>query len=490
VIIREVGVGLMDHAAFIGRELELKQLNDLLSKKTASLVVVNGRRRIGKSRLIEEFAKNKTFYHFSGLAPKEGITAEHQRREFMTALSLQANLPEIHADDWSKLFFLLAQKINRGRVIVLFDEITWLAHGDEAFLSKLKNAWDMYFKKNTKLIFILCGSISAWIEKNIISSTGYFGRISLHLHLTELPLHRCNQLLNTLGFKRSAQEKLLYLSLTGGVPWYIEQVKFKYSALENIKSLCFEENALLVHEYRHVFHDLFGRRSEVYQKIVEALVAGPLDYDGIAKKIDYSKGSVLTRYLEELKISGYISQYFTWDFKEEELSNLNKYRLSDNFLRFHFRFIAPRLSGIQRGRYAKSEITNLPGWLGLIGLQLENLVLNNRDLILEALSINPAEVIADDPYFQRATKRIKGCQIDYLILTKLNTIFVCEIKFSHNPITMNIIKEVQEKIDKLATKRHYAVLPVLIHFNEVKGAVEDSEFFYRIINFSECLLVT
>jgi len=64
----------MDRAAFIGRELELKQLNDLLSKKTASLVVVNGRRRIGKSRLIEEFAKNKTFYHFVGLAPKEGIT--------------------------------------------------------------------------------------------------------------------------------------------------------------------------------------------------------------------------------------------------------------------------------------------------------------------------------------------------------------------------------------------------------------------------------
>lgn len=472
---------------FIGREDELKQLNALLSKKTASLVVVNGRRRIGKSRLIEEFAKDKTFYKFAGLVPEKNITAQHQRDEFAVSLSAQTGLPEISTDDWSKLFSLLAHKTSKGKVIILFDEITWMAHDDETFLGKLKNAWDMELKKNPNLILVLCGSISAWIEENIINSTGYFGRVSLHIQLTELPLDKCNQLLNALNFKRSAEEKLMYLALTGGVPWYIEQIKYRFSASENIKLLCFEKNALLTQEYKHIFHDLFGRRDQVYKKIVEALVSGPLDYDSIARKINYAKGSALTSYLAELKLSGYISQYYTWDFKENSESSLSKYRLSDSFLRFHFKLIAPKLASIQRGRFARTNITQLPGWWGLIGLQLENLVLNNRDLIFKALSIDPSDIIADDPYFQKPTKRVKGCQIDYLILTRQKSLFVCEIRFSQNPINTNIITEVKKKIESLVVKKNIAILPVLIHFNEVADSVVDSEYFYNIINISSFL---
>ena len=235
----------VDNNKFIGRSTEIKLLNDLLAKKTSNLVVIKGRRRIGKSRLIEEFAKNLTFYRFSGLAPINGINAQAQRNEFALQLSRQTNIPELHIDDWTKLFNLLADKCAKGQVVILFDEITWMAHEDPTFLSKLKNAWDLYFKQNPKLMLILCGSVSAWIEKNIVSSAGYFGRISLDLTLEGLPLQDCNQLLETLGFRRSSTEKLIVLSLTGGVPWYIEQINPKYSAIANIKELCFRQNSIL-----------------------------------------------------------------------------------------------------------------------------------------------------------------------------------------------------------------------------------------------------
>ena len=132
---------------FIGREYELERLNDLLHKKTASLVVINGRRRIGKSRLIEEFARDKPFFYFSGLAPDKHITAQDQRNEFSIQLSNQTTLPVVQLDDWSKLFQLLAEKVVSGRIILVFDEITWMAHDDPTFLSKLKNAWDIHLRK-------------------------------------------------------------------------------------------------------------------------------------------------------------------------------------------------------------------------------------------------------------------------------------------------------------------------------------------------------
>lgn len=372
---------------FVGRDEELKQLNALNDKKTSSLVIIKGRRRIGKSRLIEEFAKN-TSYQFAGLAPIQGLTAQDQRNEFALQLSQQANIPEFIADDWSKLFYLLASHCQKGRVVLIFDEISWMAHDDVTFLSKLKNAWDMYFKKNPKLILILCGSVSAWIEKNILSSTGFFGRVSLDITLNELSLTDCNKLLNALGFHRSAVEKYIYLSLTGGIPWYIEQINPKYSALDNIKNLCFKKNAILVKEHEHVFHDLFGKRSHIYQHIAELLAQGDLDYALLSEKMAYSKSSALSDYIEELILSGYISSYNSWSLKTGKSSNkLKKYRLSDNFLRFYFRYMKNKLLNINAGSYIQVQLSSLPGWQSMLGLQFENLVMKNYDLLLHSLAI-------------------------------------------------------------------------------------------------------
>ena len=161
----------MKEFPFVGRVNELKSLMDLTQKRSSSLIVIRGRRRIGKSRLVEEFAKNYRFLRFAGLYPTEATTAQSQREEFSKQLSLNLNAPQIIANDWTDLFLSLARETQQGRVIILFDEISWMGSKDSDFLGKLKNAWDLELKKNPELILILCGSVSVWIEKNILHIT-------------------------------------------------------------------------------------------------------------------------------------------------------------------------------------------------------------------------------------------------------------------------------------------------------------------------------
>lgn len=458
-----------------------------MMQKVSALVVIKGRRRIGKTSLIEKFTENKPIIRFVGLAPVEGVNAQIQRNEFARLLTEQTNLPEINTDDWSKLFALLGTHVQEGRHIIFFDEITWMAQGDPTFLSKLKSAWELYYKKNPKLILILCGSISAWIEKNILSSTGYFGRIAKKITLKALPLPACNALLDAIGFKRSVYEKFILLSLTGGVPWYIELIDPKRSAFDNINTLCFDEDGILVDEHRHIFHDLFGKRSEIYEKITQALADGAAEFSALAERIQYASSGTLSNYLNELIESGYIQKTTSWSFKTSKPTKIVCYRLTDNYLRFYYKYIQPKLDLIKNGQYKQIEVNKLTHLNSLLGFQFETLVMNNAHMLHQKLNITPEEIVAADPYYQTATKQRQGCQIDYLIQTKLNTLFVCEIKFSKNPLGTPVIEEMKTKLKRLSYPKNFVCVPILIHVNGVTDDLLDEDYFYQLIDFAELL---
>lgn len=472
---------------FVGRKDELERLNSLLGKKSASVVVVKGRRRIGKSRLVEEFAKGKRFLVFSGIPPIEGTTAQSQRDVFAKQLGTQVGLPSIQAQDWSDLFSLLARFTLEGEVVILFDEISWMGSKDPLFLGKLKNAWDLEFKKNPHLILIFCGSVSTWIEKNIISSTAFFGRISLYLTLEELPLNDCSKLLDLQGFRGSIYEKFKLLSVSGGIPWYIEQIQSTLNADDNIKNLCFLKDGILFKEFDLIFHDLFERRSEIYQPIVESLAEGSKEFNEISKALKYQKSGALSAYLDDLIQSGFITRDYTWSIKSGKPLRLSHFRLSDNYLRFYLKFIKPNAYKILEDSFKDIKIDNLPGWKTILGLQFENLVLKNRKKIWEKLKIEPEDIVVNNPFFQRKTTRTPGCQIDYLIQTRFNTLFSCEIKFSQKELKSEIIKEMEDKLDRFILPRRFSCWPVLIHVNGVDENVIDRGYFTKIIDFSEFL---
>jgi AAA+ ATPase superfamily predicted ATPase len=475
---------------FIGREEELKILATLLKKKSASLAVIRGRRRIGKSRLIEEFAKKNHFdnvYIISGIAPTEKTTDQSQRDEFASQLSTQTGLPEIKADDWNKLFLLLAEKVKALRTILVFDEISWMGSKDPDFLGKLKNAWDLHFKKNSKLIFILCGSVSIWIEKNILSNTGFLGRVSLDLILKELPLSDCNKFWGTQAKHISSYEKLKILAITGGVPLYLEHIDPTISAEENISQLCLMPHGILFNEFDKLFSDLFAKRFEKYRAIVQCLADHAASQDEICKCLKLQRSSDIAEYLDDLMKAGFISRDYTWHIKDSSFSKLSQYRLSDNYARFYLKYILPNREKIAHAQLKTFSINNLPNWSTVIGFQFENLVLNNRWLLWKILSIDPADIVCNNPYFQRTTSRFPGCQIDYMIQTKHNTLYICEIKFSKNELKMDVVHEVQKKIDNLALPKNFSYRPVLIHVNGVQETVIDCGFFAAIVDFGEFL---
>lgn len=467
---------------FIGRASELADLHRLVHRKAASLVVVKGRRRIGKSRLINEFAKAYPNYHFIGLPPEKNITAQSQRIEFARQLQEQIDMPSIMTEDWGDLFTWLGKATQHGRYVIVLDEITWMGFLDPSFLGKLEVVWEKYFSKNSELILILCGSVSQWIEENILSSTGYFGRIALEITLDELSLNSCNQLLDSLNFKGSALEKLQLLSLTGGVPWYIELFNPSISVAENIKALCFRKNGLLVKEYERIFNDLFGKRGDIYQKIVECLVDGAREYSEIAKAINYTSSGAFSSYLHELVESGFLAHDYAWDLKTGKDVDVSRYRLKDNYLRFYLKCILPQFSKIQKDLFQDRALTSIPGWHSIRGLQFENLVLSNRRFIWSVLKINEEEIINDNPFLQRKTVHQKGCQIDYLIHAEFNILYVFEIKFSQNKIGKSVIEEVRQKINRIKIPRGFAVKPILIHTSEVTPDIIEERYFASIIN--------
>jgi len=203
---------------FFGRDRELARLKELTAKKSASLVVIKGRRRIGKSRLTDEFARQIRRYassHFQGLPPSAKLTAEREREDFAQQLARQLKVPAPRADDWNTLLWTLADRTRTGRQLIILDEINWMGMQDATFLGKLKNAWDMHFAKNPQLILILSGSMSSWIERNILHHTGFLGRVSLDLTLSELPLATCNLFWGEERHRVTPYEKLRLLAVTG-----------------------------------------------------------------------------------------------------------------------------------------------------------------------------------------------------------------------------------------------------------------------------------
>ncbi len=472
--------------SFIGRGHELKILGRLSKKKGAKLVVIRGRRRIGKSRLAEEFGKSfPQAYIFSGLAPEKGVNAKMQREDFAAQMASLLNIAKPSSDDWGDLFRTLAQLLEGKKVLLVLDEITWMGGKDPTFLGKLKTVWDLHFKKNPNLFIILSGSISSWIERNILSSSGFVGRISLDLILHPLPLHDCNQFWGARRDQISAYEKFKVLSVTGGIPRYLEEIDPALPAEENIRSLCFEASGFLFREFENIFSDLFINRSNIYQRIATALAEGPLMLGEICKKLNLEKTGVMSTYLDDLVTGGFICRDYTWSIKYEKVSKLSKYRLCDNYSRFFLKAIFPNKTRIQSGAFRM-----LPSWYTILVLQFENLVLTHRPSLWEKLSIDPMEIGVEGPYFQRKTKRQRGCQIDYLVQTRFGTLYLCEIKFSKDPISKKIIEEVQEKISRLKLPKQYSVRPVLIHVNGVHDSVLESEFFATILDFGSLLQAT
>jgi hypothetical protein len=259
---------------FFGRAQELSELDATARLPGAKFIVIKGRRRVGKSRLAQEFGKrhpDMALYYLTGLPPSDPPAAQRERENFASQLSRVFKIPKPTSDNWDELLWHLADRVKSGNAILVLDEINWIGHADRKFSSKLWALWETELSGLSNFILILSGSLAGWIDDQFSSHTGYLGRISWNTTLDELPLRDALLFFGVRRARISIYEQLTILLITGGIPRYLEEIDPRQTAEENIKRLCFSQAGLLFNEYDQLMNDLFQGRNKIYRDIIEAL---------------------------------------------------------------------------------------------------------------------------------------------------------------------------------------------------------------------------
>lgn len=470
---------------FIGREEQLEQLDALWRKNVASLVTCRGRRRIGKSTLIEEFARRSRvkFIKVEGLPPEEGVDNETQLKVFADQLSEQMGREIAQPKDWFAAFATLNECISpKAKTIVLIDEISWMGKFDPTFSAQLKYAWDNRFAKKSRLIVVLCGSVSSWINEKILKSKGFVGRPSLNLIVPELSIGESRAFWSARngGAKIAASEIFDVLSITGGVPKYLESIDPTVSANENVRRLCFTRGGLLVDEFEDIFNDALDENQAVRKKILEALINGPMDVGRIAEMCSLDPNGHLSANLESLEAAGFVAKDVGLNPLSGKKSKAATYRICDNYTRFYLKYIEPDKDLIKRGAYGFLSIDQLPGWNAILGLQFESLVYNNLVPVMKLLNLERTLLKSAAPFRQNKTQRSEACQIDLLLQTR-HTMYVIEIK-RREQIGEEVVREVKEKLDKFKVRNGMSVIPVLVYSGNLSRRVLADGYFARVIS--------
>ncbi|MCQ2098164.1 MAG: AAA family ATPase [Fibrobacter sp.] len=468
---------------FVGRKAELERLQTLWNKSVASLVTIRGRRRIGKSTLVLEFAKRSkaSFIKLEGLQPVDGVSNTTQLAAFDRQLSRQIKGNRTPSATWFDAFGTLEKSLpKKGRVIVLLDEISWMGKFDSGFAGELKQAWDNWFSKRENLIVFLCGSVSSWIDKKIVKSKAFLGRPSMNLVLQELPLNECIEFWGRSAKRISTREIVDVLSVTGGVPEYLENINPALSADENIKALCFRSGALLVSEFEDIFNDTLDANLGTKRKMLYALSERKLTATEIADELHLKNNGHVSDNLSELELAGFIVRDDGVNPATGKRSNLGKYRIKDNYTRFYLKYIEPKKSLIEKDAFRFMSLEQLPAWNSILGLQFENLVISNLSALLHQIGLNNALITSASPYVQNKTARQQGCQIDLLIQTA-KCAYLVDMK-RRNVIDESVVDEVEEKMNRLKLKKGVSLRPVLVYEGNLSKRVSADAFFSHIIS--------
>ncbi|SDZ14881.1 ATP-binding protein [Tindallia californiensis] len=328
---------------FIDREEEWKFLEDEYRREGSSLVVLYGRRRVGKTELATEFIKQKNALYFLATEERE----LQNRNAFQHAVAEFCDhelLKNSRVDNWEILFKTLLAEAKSEKLIVVIDEFQYLGKSNPSFPSILQKIWDTSLK-DANMMLILCGSLISMMESQALSyDSPLYGRRTGQIRLKQIPFSKYHEFFP----EKKRRELIEYYAVTGGVPKYIELFyaeKDIYSAIDkNVLSrqsfLYDEPNFLLQHEVSEVGS---------YFSVIKTIAAGHHKLSKIAGNLEL-KQTGLTKYLKTLMDLDIVEREVPVTEENPERSKKGLYRLKDNFLLFWFKFIYPNLRYIESGQ--------------------------------------------------------------------------------------------------------------------------------------------
>ncbi len=419
----------------IGREKEMKELQTLYESKHAELLAVYGRRRIGKTFLINQaFAGKFTFKH-AGLAPNEeesgtdkGIAK--QLTHFWMSLRAYGLSDEKCPKDWFEAFFLLrkliVEKDDGSKLVVFIDELPWLDEKGSSFIQAFEGFWNSFGCGQDNLLMIVCGSATSWMENNLINNHGgLYDRVTYEIKLSPFTLRESEQFFLEKGISLSRYEIACAYMALGGVPYYLNYIGEGRSLAQSVDDIIFKKGAKLSLEFDRLFNSVFPY-SEKAMEIVRLLCTNSVGFTRkeIAAKTGIKEGGSLTSYLNGLLASDFIIKYVPFGYSKREC----RYKLVDPFCLFYLNFAQ------HQGENDDYFSQNYGGhkinyWLGR---SFENLCFNHIPQIKSALGISGVETSSSAFYSKE-----DGMQIDMVLSRKDNVINLCEMKFHSTPFKVD-----------------------------------------------------
>lgn len=326
----------------INRSKELEFLEKEYQRNTSSLVILYGRRRVGKTELTNEFIKNKQAVYF--LATEENET--QNRISFQNIVAEQTGnelLKHVNADNWDMIFKVWLDAPSTGKKLMIIDEFQYLGKANRAFPSVFQRIWDTMLK-NRNVMVILCGSLISMMESQTLAySSPLYGRRTGQIKLKQIPFCHYHKFFPD----KSEKELIEYYSITGGVPKYIELFYDSKDIFEAIENNVLSKSSFLYDEPNFL---LQREVSEVgsYFSLIKTIASGNQKLSKIAAALEL-KQTGLTKYLKTLIDLDILEREVPVTEDNPESSKRGLYKIKDNFMLFWFKFVFPNLNYIESG---------------------------------------------------------------------------------------------------------------------------------------------
>ncbi len=344
---------------FVGRKKELKRLNDMYQSGKTEFAVIYGRRRVGKTTLINEFCKDKPTVFFAAMENSAGMNLE------ALSASVSETAGETNAGfiyrSFHDAFTKIEEMAKDRRLIFVIDEFPYLAKAEPGISSLLQNFLDHQFK-DTGLFLILCGSSMSFMENQVLGyQSPLYGRRTAQFKLKPFDYLEAGEWFPDYSF----EEKALMYGITGGIPLYLEQFSKDRSIRENLLDAFFNENAMLFEEPSNLIKQEL-REPSTYNAILTAIADGKSKFSEISSTTGLESGPC-SRFLDHLISLGIVKKEKPIT---EKTSKRSIYELDDLFFRFWYSFVPGNMAAIVSGRmencYDQAVKNRLSNYMGKV----------------------------------------------------------------------------------------------------------------------------
>ncbi len=329
---------------FIGRKDELAFLREQYNASDGRLLVLYGRRRIGKTELLREFCKDKenVFYTCIECTDREQLNL-FSKQMFASGLDAARYLTTFN--DWEQAFSSISTIPFKGKKLVVIDEFSHMAKGNTSIMSILKKHWDETLKHQNVMI-VLCGSSMGFFEQDLLAQKNpLYGRATGILKMLPMTFYDAIQFFP----QYSVFDKIAAFAILGGIPHYLKQFDEQRTLAVNVQKSILQRGSILYSEPEFLLHQSL-RETSVYNTIIQAVALGNTRLNGIFDKTQIEK-TKLSSYLSNLMELGIIEREFSFSDGIGQEANVQRglYKVSDNFFRFWYAFVFPYMSELERG---------------------------------------------------------------------------------------------------------------------------------------------